>query len=73
MASALHAIPLPERLISAIVGQSGPYWPYLEMATALETPHTTATRALCATHGLDEEDVNRALLRTLAALRNQPD
>jgi c-di-GMP-related signal transduction protein len=72
MPSALHAIPLPERVTSAIVGQSGPYWPYLEIATALETPHTVTTRALCATHGFDEEDVNRALLRTLAALRNRP-
>ena len=73
MPGALHAIPLPERVTSAIVGQSGPYWPYLEIATALETPHTASTRALCATHGFDEEDVNRALLRALAALRSQPD
>jgi c-di-GMP-related signal transduction protein len=73
MPSALHAIPLPERVNAAILGQSGPYWPYLEIATALETPHTASTRALCTKNGFDEDDVNRALLRMLAALRNRPD
>ena len=32
-----------------------------------------ATRALCETHQMNAEDVNRALLRTLASLRLQFD
>jgi len=68
LTSALHGIPLPERVNAAILGKSGPYWPYLDIAAALETPHTANTRTLCEAHGFDTEDVNLALLRTLAAL-----
>jgi hypothetical protein len=38
----------------------------------LESPNTHATRALCETHHLNLEDVNRALLRTLSAIQHQP-
>jgi c-di-GMP phosphodiesterase len=68
MPGALRALPLPSRVKDALLAQEGPYWPYLDIAVALETPHTAATRAICETHGFDTEDVNLALLRTLAAL-----
>lgn len=64
--AALARFPVPQRLTSAILEHSGPYVPYLEMATALESPDTQATRALCDLHRMNIEDVNRALLRTLS-------
>jgi c-di-GMP-related signal transduction protein len=67
--SALHAVPLPSRLKEAILAQNGPYWPYLDIATAVEAPFPEVTRNRCAQHGFDLEDVNKALLRTLSLLR----
>jgi c-di-GMP-related signal transduction protein len=69
MASALHAAPFPSRVKEAILSQDGPYWPYLDIATAVETPLLEVTQTRCATHGFDLEDVNLALLRTLAGLK----
>jgi len=69
---ALHPIPLPERVSAALLGQSGPYWPYLDIATALETGQPLATREACLRHGFDEEAVNLALLRSLRAERASP-
>lgn len=64
---ALARLPLSERLTAAILNQAGPYSPYLEVATALESPNTHLTRRLCQTHHLELETVNRALLRTLSS------
>lgn len=65
---ALQRLPLPQRVQAALLARQGPYAPYLEIAAALESAHTRATHALCAAHQIDLEDVNRSLLRTLAAL-----
>jgi c-di-GMP-related signal transduction protein len=65
LTAALTRIPFAQRITSAILNQSGPYLPYLEVATAMESANTQATRAVCETHELSPEDVNRALLRTL--------
>jgi EAL and modified HD-GYP domain-containing signal transduction protein len=65
--TALARLPLSERVTSAILKQDGPYSPYLEVATALESPHTQTTRRLCLSHHLELETVNRALLRTLSS------
>ena len=62
---ALQPIPLPERVSAALLGHSGPYWPYLDVASAFETGQTQATRDACQRHGFDEEAVNLALLRAL--------
>jgi c-di-GMP-related signal transduction protein len=64
----LHRIPLSERAHDAIVMRTGPYAPSLEMACALETNDASAIRQLCETHELDQEEINRALLRVLANL-----
>lgn len=69
---ALARLPLSERIMSAILSHSGPYAPYLDIATALESPQTHATRVLCDGHKMNIEAVNRALLHTLAAARPQP-
>jgi hypothetical protein len=70
--TALARIPLSERITTAILGHSGPYSPYLEVATALESPHTHATRLLCDAHQMNSEEVNRALLRTLSNAKQHP-
>jgi len=66
MGSALHAVPLPSRVKEAILAQDGPYWPYLDIAAAVEAPFPEVTRTRCAQHGFALEEVNLALLRTLA-------
>lgn len=63
----LHPIPLPERVHAALLGNSGPYWPYLDVAMALDSGQAQATHEACLRHGFDEESVNLALLRTLNA------
>jgi c-di-GMP-related signal transduction protein len=68
MAVALRTVPLPGRIKDAIVTQTGPYWPFLDVAMSLETPHPQATLARCAQHSFDLEEVNLALLHTLAEL-----
>ncbi len=65
-ASILH-LPLPGRVASAILGQTGPYAPWLEVATALESGSTRVIREVCQAHDMSPGEVNRALLRTLAA------
>jgi hypothetical protein len=60
-------MPLADRTKAALLDGSGPYAPYLDIAKALESAHTRATHRLCDSHGIDIAEVNRALLRTLAA------
>ena len=66
LASVLHHLPVSERVSDALLSNSGPYAPFLEIARALEYPAMGGVLALCETHGLDLADVNRALLRALA-------
>lgn len=65
----LGRIPLSDRICSALLNHEGPYWPYLEVATALESPTTQITQALCENHQMSVEAVNRALLATLSHAR----
>jgi EAL and modified HD-GYP domain-containing signal transduction protein len=69
LGAALHRIPLPGRIASAIIGQSGPYAPWLEVATALESHNPRVIHDVCLAHNMPADEVNRALLRTLAAIR----
>jgi EAL and modified HD-GYP domain-containing signal transduction protein len=62
----LGRIPLSDRIVSAIVSRSGPYAPSLKAAIALESDDPAPLRAVRETYGLAPDDVNRALLRTLA-------
>lgn len=64
--TSLGRIPLSERIVSAIVSRSGPYAPSLKAAIALESEDPAPLRAVRETYGLAPDDVNRALLRTLA-------
>lgn len=72
LAPALARVPLSEHSTAAILSQCGPYLPYLELATALESPHTQTTRSLCEAHQMDLEAVNRSVLRTLSQARAHP-
>ena len=70
LGSALHRVPLSSRIYNATVRNSGPYAPLLEIASAMESDNNhAAMRHLCHEHGMGLEEVNRALLRTLAALK----
>ena len=62
----MQRIPVSERVTTAVVNRTGPYAPFLQIATALEYPGMHALPALCKEHGLDMGDVNRTLLRVLA-------
>lgn len=65
---ALNRLPLSERIIGAILGNSGPYAPFLELASALEYPNMDKVAGLCTEHELDLGEVNRTMLRVLAQL-----
>jgi c-di-GMP phosphodiesterase len=60
-------LPLSGRVTSALLRNAGPYAAWLEVAAALEGDSTRAIREVCDTHGVDTEEVNRALLHALAA------
>lgn len=66
LGNALQRIPLPGRITSALLAQTGPYAPWLEVATALEGSSTKIIRDICRAHDLEADAVNRALLRALA-------
>lgn len=73
LTSAMQRVPVPERVVSAVISQQGPYAPYLRLAMALEYPGMHAVGTLCTQYGLDLADVNRTLLRVLARTRDFTD
>ena len=72
LSAILARVPLSDRITGAVLTQTGPYLPFLEIAAALESPNTQSTRLLCKTHQMDVEAVNRALLRTLSQAKGHP-
>jgi hypothetical protein len=68
LGTAIHRLPLPGRIASAVVGQSGPYAPWLAVASALESSNTRMVREVCKAHKMPAEAVNRAMLRALATV-----
>jgi hypothetical protein len=68
LGSAMHRLPLPARIASAVVGQTGPYAPWLAVAAALESSNTRTIHDVCSAHKVPADEVNRVLLRTLGAL-----
>ncbi|MEY4266871.1 MAG: hypothetical protein RIS90_1406 [Pseudomonadota bacterium] len=69
---ALARLPLSAPLKAALLTQGGPYQAALEIALAVESPHTDRTRLLCEHHEVDHLSVNQTLLQTLAQTRYQP-
>ena len=72
LSAVLARIPLSDRIRLALLDHDGPYWPYLEVATALELPTTQVIHALCETLQMSNGAVNRALLATLSHARLRP-
>ena len=72
LGTALERIPVSDRIRLALLDHDGPYWPYLEIAAALESPSTQATHALCETRQMSNGAVNRALLGALSQVRLRP-
>jgi hypothetical protein len=70
--TALSRLQVSERISAALLNHDGPYSPFLDVATALESPNTHATRVLCDALSLNIEEVNHALLRTLSTLKHRP-
>jgi hypothetical protein len=68
LAAVLQRLPLSQRILQALLEHAGPYHPALQLAHALESTDTRATRLLAESYGYTPEDVNRALLRTLVNL-----
>lgn len=66
LGTAMAHLPLPGRVDSAILGQTGPYAPWLEVASVLESSNTGLIREVCRAHDIAQETANRALLRALA-------
>jgi hypothetical protein len=72
MGAAIHRLPLPGRVVSALAGEASPYTAWLNVATALETGNTRTILDVCKTHAMPADEVNRALLRALASLPTLP-
>lgn len=72
IAAALQRFPISERITDAILANTGPYAPFLEIATAMEHPASDDVASLCETHELDRGEVNRALLKALAQSHGAP-
>jgi c-di-GMP-related signal transduction protein len=68
----LARLPLSAPVKAALLQQAGPLRAALEIAMALESPHTDRTRLLCELHHVEAKTVNRVLLHTLAQTRHQP-
>lgn len=68
----LQRLPIPERMVDALLRHSGPYFAYLDLARRLEQ-FQTPERVLgaCEEYQFPLDTVNRALLRMLARWRNQ--
>lgn len=66
LAEALERLPLSGRMLDALLRQTGPYHPFLQMARHLENAAAMAeTAALCEVAEFRLDDVNRALIRML--------
>ncbi|MFN4361323.1 MAG: HDOD domain-containing protein [Hylemonella sp.] len=68
LATLLDRLPLSQRILQSLLEGTGPYLPALQIAHAIEAGDARGTRALSESYGYAAEDVNRALLRTLAGL-----
>lgn len=72
LSTALRRVPVSEAMAQALLLQSGPYFPYCDIARRMESFEAMASLAtFCQNAGFALDGVNRALLRTLAQWRNQ--
>ncbi|MBB4843595.1 EAL and modified HD-GYP domain-containing signal transduction protein [Paucibacter oligotrophus] len=62
----LQSIPMPERVRQALVDESGPYQPYLELVRAIEQASVYDYRAAAEGLMLDAGEINQCVLRALS-------
>jgi len=62
----LQSIPVPERVRQALVEQTGPYQPYLELVRAIEAESVFDYRHAAEQLMLGAEEINHCVLRALA-------
>jgi EAL and modified HD-GYP domain-containing signal transduction protein len=68
-ADLLQTIPVPDGVRAALVDEDGPLFPYLELVRAVESASVYDIRAASDNMLLAVAEVNRAVLRALAAAR----
>ncbi|MCV2351861.1 EAL and HDOD domain-containing protein [Paucibacter sp. Y2R2-4] len=61
----LQSIPMPERVRQALVDESGPFQPYLELVRAIENASVFDFRAAAEQLMLGAEEINHCVLRAL--------
>lgn len=71
LAKTLARVPLSERITSSLLREDGPYKAYIDIARSVEGfEQGDAVVSLCRLYGFPLDDVNRAIIRTLAHWRN---
>ena len=65
----LQALPVPERVMQALVEESGPYHPYLNVVRAAEESSPYDFRSAADNLMMSISEINRSLLRALTAGR----
>ncbi len=65
----LQALPVPERVVQALVEESGPYHPYLNVVRAAEESSPYDFRSAADSLMMSISEINRSLLRALTAGR----
>ena len=68
MSTVLQRIVLPDRVLTAIGGQRGVYWPALDMVAAVESGLSTQVSQRGLVHRIAPAQVNKAILSTLGLL-----
>jgi c-di-GMP phosphodiesterase len=63
----LKSIPVPERVYQALVEQTGPYQPYLDVVRAVEDASPYDFRSSADNLMMSVSEINRAMLRALTA------
>ncbi|MCW5636887.1 MAG: HDOD domain-containing protein [Rubrivivax sp.] len=69
VAQLLEGVPMPERVRLALLGEGGPYLPYLQLVQAVEQEAMFDIREACERLLLSPLDVNVALLKALKGAR----
>jgi len=62
----LQSIPVPERVRQALVDESGPYQPYLELVRAIEHESVFEYRSAAEQLMLGAEEINHGVMHALA-------
>lgn len=71
LADLVRKLPLPERVLDAVLHETGPYNAYVDVARAQGDPARLASLPkVCEQHDIDLEDANRALIRMLSSSRD---